>query len=273
MKLDINKYKEQGFLHIENFIDPSVVNNILLEAKNIFFNQFIQKNYTSEAKIENIKKEKFNEYLFKIFKEDFEAFQNCGKQVQHLISLHQLSLSDKIVNCLSELGLTNPSISTRPVMFFNHPNLAKKKVYYKVDAHQDWRSMQGSLNSLVIWIPLMDINKELGALKIIPKSHLKGLVTSKIDHGFGMVEADSDDFIDVEVKIGDVLIFSSFLIHESGNNVSNEPRWSCHFRYNDLNEKSFIERGYPHAYLYRPVEELLTKNFPSLSQISKIFKI
>jgi phytanoyl-CoA hydroxylase len=178
----------------------------------------------------------------------------------------------KIIGLLKEVGLVFPNISTRPVLYFNHPKLAKEKVFYKVDAHQDWRSMQGSLNSVVIWLPLIDINKDLGALEILPKSHLQGLLTNNIDHGFGMVnlsEEQKKDLITVEVKTGDILIFNSFLIHQSGENITSTPRWSCHFRYNDLNESTFIERGFPHAYVYKPVDVLLTPNFPSIAQIKK----
>ena len=66
----------------------------------------------------------------------------------------------------------------------------------------------------------------------------------------------------VEVKAGDALFFSSFLIHRSGDNVSDAIRWSCHFRYNDLSEKTYIKRGYPSPYQYRPLPELVTPDFP-----------
>jgi ectoine hydroxylase-related dioxygenase (phytanoyl-CoA dioxygenase family) len=159
-------------------------------------------------------------------------------------------------------------------LFFNHPKLAKQKVFHTVDAHQDWRSMQGSLNSVVVWIPLIDINAELGALEILPGSHRHGLRTDHIDNGFGMValtDAEKQKLISVEVKTGDALLFSSFLIHQSGDNVTDGPRWSCHFRYNDLEDPTFIKRKYAHAYIYKPIEDLITKDFPQLTDISKIY--
>jgi ectoine hydroxylase-related dioxygenase (phytanoyl-CoA dioxygenase family) len=172
------------------------------------------------------------------------------------------------------MRLKTPIISTRPVLYFNHPKLAKQKVFHTVDAHQDWRSMQGSLNSVVIWIPLVDIKKELGALEILPKSHLDGLRTDHVENGFGMVslsEEEKERIISVEINAGDVLLFSSFLIHQSGNNITNKPRWSCHFRYNDLDESTFIQRKFAHPYIYKPIEELITKDFPSKEDLSKIY--
>lgn len=194
--------------------------------------------------------------------------------MQHLISLHKLSLNQKIVDLLKNIGLSFPNISTRPVLYFNHPNLAKEKVFHTVDAHQDWRSMQGSLNSVVMWLPLVDIDVSLGALQILPKSHLHGLRTDYIENGFGMVNLTPEEekqLLNIEVELGDALLFSSFLIHQSGSNTTNSPRWSVHFRYNDLNEQTFISRKFVHAYTYKPNDELLTQNFPEIYQIQKIF--
>lgn len=272
--IDKEFYKREGYLHLKNFAPASELQEILNEAKQIFQLQFINKGYTiiKQANIED--EEVFNENLYRLFEEDLPTLMNCGKQIQHLISLHRFSLHERITSLLKELGLEFPVISTRPVVFFNHPRLAQKKVFYKVDAHQDWRSMQGSLDSVVIWFPLVDVGKDLGALEIVPGSHLKGLMTQKIDHGFGMVNVDDamqKKMIQVSVNQGDALLFSSFLVHQSGENVTKKPRWSCHFRYNNLNEKTFIDRQYPHPYLYKPMDELITPGFPASELLENIF--
>jgi ectoine hydroxylase-related dioxygenase (phytanoyl-CoA dioxygenase family) len=170
------------------------------------------------------------------------------------------------------IGLQFPNISTRPVLFFNSRNLATKEVYWRVFAHQDWRSMQGSLNSVVVWLPLGDIDRKLGALEIVPGSHRQGLLTSEVVERFGKVDGfDDAQFQSIEVQQGDALFFSAFLVHRSGTNSTESVRWSCHFRYNDLAEETFVERGYPHPYVYQPAEELLTPNFPSREQVARVF--
>jgi len=275
MSENLRFYKQNGFLHLKNIFSNEEIGKILIDAKNIFLRQFIEKKYIDICKLEDLTEDYFNELLFKLFEEDFECVSNSGKQIQHLISLHSLSLSSKIISLLEENEIKTPIISTRPVLYFNHPKLAKKKVYHTVDAHQDWRSMQGSLNSVVIWIPLVDINRNLGALEILPGSHLKGLITNHIENGFGMVSLSNEEskkIITVEAEVGDILLFSSFLIHQSGNNISNKPRWSCHFRYNDLDEKTFIQRKFPHPYIYKPIETLITSEFPNKQDIIETFK-
>jgi len=268
-------FNEEGYLLLKDFFKKEDVLLILKDAKEIFLKQFIEKGYVSICTLDDLEEKHFNELMFRLFDEDILCFSNCGKQAQHLISLHQLSLTNKIVELLSQAGLETPTISTRPVLYFNHSKLAKKKVYHTVDAHQDWRSMQGSLNSVVLWIPLINIDKDLGALQILAKSHLGGLRTERVENSFGMVtlnDLEKRQLVSIEVDVGDALLFSSFLIHQSGDNITNKPRWRCHFRYNDLSDPTFIERKYAHPYVYKPTDKLITADFPSAIQINNIFR-
>ena len=133
--------------------------------------------------------------------------------------------------------------------------------------------MQGSLNSVVVWIPLHDIDRSLGALEVVPGSHRLGLLpqTSSSVLERSTVSA-TVDFQPVEVEQGDLLVFSAFLVHRSGTNSTDSIRWSCHFRYNDLAERTFIDRGYPHAYVYHSVDELLTPGFPPVEDLRRLFE-
>jgi ectoine hydroxylase-related dioxygenase (phytanoyl-CoA dioxygenase family) len=157
-------------------------------------------------------------------------------------------------------------------MYFNHPRLAKKEVYWRVSAHQDWRSMQGSLDAVVVWVPLVNVDRALGALEVAPDSHRRGLIANRVVDSFGLVDdVDPSGFLSIEAEKGDALFFSSFLVHRSGTNVTESIRWSCHFRYNNLDETTFVQRGYPHPYVYKPQDELLTPDFPQPAQISQVF--
>jgi phytanoyl-CoA hydroxylase len=274
MSIDLEFYKKNGYLFLKDFFQKEDIDRVLNDAKSVFFKQFIEKEYLTNCRLKDLSDEVFNNFLYRLFDEDLECLSNSGKQIQHLISLHSLSLQNKVIELLKHTGISSPIISTRPVLYFNHPKLAKEKVFHTVDAHQDWRSMQGSLNSVVIWIPLVDINRNLGALEILPGSHLDGLRTNHVENGFGMVTLSKEEeskLVSVEIEKGDALLFSSLLIHKSGNNISDKPRWSCHFRYNDLDDKSFINRKYAHPYIYKPTEYLITNDFPSKEELTKIF--
>ena len=263
--IDIESYKKNGFLILRDFFTPETVGQIKDEALSIFDKQIKAKAIDNQNSTEL-------EKLTKLFNEDFKSFVSSGKHIQHMISLHRLSLSSDIEKVIKLLGVAQPNICTRPVLYFNHKQLAKEDVYHTVFAHQDWRSMQGSINSVVCWVPLVDIDKNLGALEVVPGSHLQGLITEEVLHGFGSVTQFHDsDFLSVEMKAGDILIFNSFLVHRSGQNTRQDIRWSCHFRYNDMSETTFIDRGFPHPYIYKPDDQLLTPAFDTKKAVNEYF--
>jgi phytanoyl-CoA hydroxylase len=109
------------------------------------------------------------------------------------------------------VGLESPIISTRPVLSFNSKFLAKKESFWKAPPHQDWKSIQGSINSMVVWIPLLDIDIKLGALEVISRSHKLGSLYDQTVDGFGMVEEKyrkDELYVPLELKKGDIVLFS-----------------------------------------------------------------
>lgn len=259
-------YCENGFLFIPNFFDKTKIDEIFNDAKNIYKSQMIELNLIKNT---NISDQEFEYNLKILFNKHFNIFINCGKQCQHIINLWKLSLNDKLIYLLKILGIKTPHISTRPVLFSNSKHIAKNKINHTVPPQQDWASMQGSINSIVVWIPLIDLNKDLGSIEIIPKSHKEGLLSKEKEGSFGLVENyEEKDFISFDVKQGDIILFNSFLVHKTGNNITDNIRWSCHMRYNDLDDNSFIKRGYPHAYIYKPIDEYLTPDFNTKKEIN-----
>jgi ectoine hydroxylase-related dioxygenase (phytanoyl-CoA dioxygenase family) len=269
--IDVKSYKDDGYLLAKQFFRREEIARIRDEAKQVFIAQMrrlgiVQQNDVPESV--------FERGMFELFDADLQAFTNCGKQAQHLISLHRLSLDERVVRAIVELGLEFPNVSTRPVLYFNSRRLAKKEVYWRLSLHQDWRSMQGSLDAIVVWVPLMDIDRSLGALEIVPGSHKRGLLQAEMVDGYGHIEeaVTAADVVPVEVEAGDALFFSAFLLHQSGTSVGDAIRWSCHFRYNNLREPTFIERGFPHPYIYKPQEELITRDFPPRARVADVFR-
>jgi hypothetical protein len=268
--VNVKEYQERGFLLLKSVFRKEEIERIRAEAKEIFALQMLRHGLISSTEASE---KEFETGMYKLFETDLQSFTNCGKHAQHLISLHRLSLDPRIVDNLHALGLEFPNISTRPVLYFNAERLAKKEVYWRLSVHQDWRSMQGSLDAVVVWIPLVDIDKSLGALEVIPGSHRWGLLDADIVDGYGNLREsiDKSKLETVEIEKGDALFFSSLLVHQSGTNTTASIRWSCHFRYNNLREETFIRRGFPHPYIYRPQEELISPNFPSLAEVGRVF--
>lgn len=273
MENQLANYKKDGYVLLRGFWNTADLDDIHLQAKQIFAAQIKRTFGTSDDIVSN--GEVFDSWMFKYFAADVAGFVNCGKQAQHLISLHRLSLDKKLVDLLKNLGLDFPIISVRPSMFFNSRMLDNTGNYWKLDSHQDWRSSQGSLDSVTAWFPYVDCNKDLGALEIIAGSHLTGLKEcEKVDYysRIKQGEVDENSYTPVEMKKGDLLLFSSFLVHRSGTNVTQRIRWSTQFRYNNINEETFIERKFPNPFTYKPFEDLVTPDFPRKGQLADLFR-
>jgi hypothetical protein len=269
--LDVNAYREDGYLLVKGFFPRAEIETIRNEAKQVFLSQMRRHGIVDT---DDLSEAEFEAGMFRLFETDIATLTNCGKQVQHLISLHRLSLSEPLVEAVKSLGLPFPNVSTRPLLYFNSRRLAKKEVYWRLSVHQDWRSMQGSLDAVVVWVPLIDVDRELGALEVIPGSHKMGLLDSEMSDGYGHIDSSVNlpEPVPVEVEVGDALFFSAFLVHQSGASTTDSIRWSCHFRYNNLQEATFVERGFPHPYIYRPQVELITSDFPQRSQVENVFR-
>ncbi|HEV7351159.1 phytanoyl-CoA dioxygenase family protein [Telluribacter sp.] len=267
----LEQFKKDGYLLLRNALDKEVVNSIYREARAIFAMQ-IKRVTGREVDIED--RDAFESAMFEFFEKDFDAFVNTGKTVQHSVSLHRLGVDEKIISLLKEVGVALPVIGARPAMQFNSRFLAKDgSKHWKLDAHQDWRTGQGSLDSTVVWFPMVTAGEEIGALQVIPGSHTTGLLEASTSGYQGGITTTlrEEDFVQTDFEVGDLLIFSAFLVHRSGNNVTRNIRWSVQLRYNNLAEPTFIERGYPMAYIYKPEAELVTPNFPTASQLKDLY--
>ena len=128
-------------------------------------------------------------------------------------------------------------------------------------AHQDYPTHQGSGNSVTLWIPLQDVTSIDGAIQVVPGSHKSGISQgdninewtykpgSLLKHeGLrGHMESSSnldEQFQEVPMVSGQVLVFSTFLLHRSGVNTSDRIRYSLNIRLNDLTDPDYSRRYY-----------------------------
>jgi|TARA_B100001094_G_scaffold39215_1_gene33660 phytanoyl-CoA hydroxylase len=236
MKIDnLKELEEQGYTIVKNLVETEFLDAIK-ESVTAIFQKQIQ--YTKSKDIVDL----FNNHN--------ERFANCTKHAQWNLQLHHLGvmLGYKVSKFMIEPQV---SICTRPVIYFNNKDTAEKSVHHTTPAHQDSKSMQGSSDALVCWVPLIDITEDLGRLEVVPKSHKSGDLTKSLQDGFGLVEDSEFEFKSVNVPKGSVLVFDSNLVHRSGN-IKEGTRWSVHYRFNNMYDPEYIIKGYPHNYTYAP---------------------
>lgn len=155
-----------------------------------------------------------------------------------LTEVYQFSVNKNLLAFLKKISIKLPTLGTVPMIRIDRP----KNNFYSTPWHQDYWFSFSSLDSIVIWIPLGEISKNHGYLKIFPNSHKLGLIPFKFNENSNEPltiknKVDESKAIEVQMNFGDILIFKQSLLHKSGTNVSNEPRVSMQLRYNKMDNK------------------------------------
>lgn len=227
----INKeeYQQNGFVVINKVFDLRFLDQ--LRQRYIYiFAKLINSIYLDDST------------LFQLFEDNPAGFKNCGLMVQNMLETYQLMLSPEVMLNVKQL-LEDPVVVTKPVPFFSHPKLSQDD-YWNTPPHQDLAASQVSDDAIVVWVPLSDITPETGSILVAKESHKQGLMTSRFENNFGVVDGFDDKLEPVEIKKGDMLIFSQKLIHKSDKNTSDQIRWVMTFRFGNLANKEWQVNNY-----------------------------
>jgi phytanoyl-CoA hydroxylase len=93
-----------------------------------------------------------------------------------------------------------------------------------------------------VWFPLSDAPLEAGCLKVLPRSHKKGLRTHCPLSSNGRLQIPSSqlpeeaEFMALPMKRGDVLFMHRLTCHGSLPNLTNHVRWSMDLRYHPVGQ-------------------------------------
>lgn len=263
-----NKYCEQGYYIAHNLITPETISSVLTDIHQIFQLQLAR---FSDKPIQTI------EQTFEsLLKQDIQAYLAAARRAAKLASLQRLMGCQEIIDTITELGIDLPTLPTEQVLHINSDRLRIPGGYFGFGAHQDWTAIQGSLDCITIWLPLVPVTDKNFPLQLIPKSHVKGLLPGEItDNYYGVNEHQysENDFISVKVNPGDVIFMSAWVIHRTGTENCEGFRLSASTRYESATEKEFIDRNYPCAYQRTVHREFITPDFPATETVNKVFKL
>lgn len=121
---------------------------------------------------------------------------------------------------------------------------APHEAKFRAPWHQEFPAQLRSIDGLVFWSPLVPIQREMGPVEIAVGSHSEGLVpVYEDDQGVGKTGAYALRLDQEEARLakypkiaplskpGDLIIMDFLTLHQSGLNVSDQPRWTMQFRY------------------------------------------
>lgn len=97
--------------------------------------------------------------------------------------------------------------------------------------HQDWNIVdEREFRSFNIWMPLVDLNENNGAIEVLPKSHnwVRGVRHSSIPCAYQQVHhLVWENMKPLYLKAGEALIYDHSLLHASKANCSDGLRIAC----------------------------------------------
>jgi phytanoyl-CoA hydroxylase len=269
--MTLDQFRRDGFAVVHGLIGTADLDLLVADIGGVFARRSRSLGLETADPVDQ---RSLSALLSRLFEHDREAYLATARQTQHLASVHRLGLAPEMMRIVMELGLTVPALSTRPVIHYMADQLKIEGGYHKTPMHQDWRSVQGSLDGITIWLPLFDVGAGDYPLEVVRGSHRGGLLQS-VDDPFGhrIVDGQVDDrsFVPVPVRRGDVIFFSGFLVHRTGSLGGAMVRTALSYRYNNAAEPSFVARNYPSPYVYRPDMRLLQNDFPTPDDVRRVF--
>jgi len=174
------------------------------------------------------------------------------------------------------LGWEDVFLPGGDVVFIMAADLEIPGGYFGLDAHQDFPSVQGSLDALVAWIPLSDVDRRGYPIELVAGSHRRGLITEVDETATGWnIRAEQllqAKWQPIVVSAGDVVFMSVFTIHRSV--LIADPgrlRIALSTRFDNAAEPTFIARAYPTAYKRQVHRDQYVPDFPTAEQIRQLF--
>jgi phytanoyl-CoA hydroxylase len=269
--MTLAQFRRDGFAVVRDLINVGILDTLVADIGGVFGRRARALGLDLPDPLDH---QGMSTLLTGLFDQDRSAYMATARQTQHLASVHRLGFGPELMRIVADLGLAVPALSTRPVIHYMADQLKIEGGYHKTPIHQDWRSVQGSLDGLSIWLPLFDVGVDDYPLEVLSGSHRRGLLPS-VDDAFGHRvadgEVDESAFAPVPLRRGDAVFFSGFLVHRTGSSGGPDVRIALSYRYNNAAEPSFVARNYPSPYVYRPDMRLLEDDFPTAADVGRFF--
>lgn len=203
-------------------------------------NQIIKLNTKNKKKFHKF--DDITEYMYQLDKnKNLNLISKLYDIAPDLYEIHEVTTNKFLINIIKKLGIKYPTVGTNVTLRLDRPNNKK----HNTSLHQDiWYSMICS-NSLTVWFNLSKINEIDGPLEVCKTFNKK--IYKFIDNKMGTFTANIKkkfEFNQIYLEENQILIFSQYLLHKSGQNFSRKPRASIQIRYNDLYRNNKFNKSY-----------------------------
>tara|TARA_B110000967_G_C18901321_1_gene575492 strand:+ start:8568 stop:9392 length:825 start_codon:yes stop_codon:yes gene_type:complete len=259
-------YNNNGFVILKDFFSKKQLSELEKGlAKNAF--KIISKFKINNKPLSDLQ---FNQKLIDIKKKKPKLFGSFYDSVQHNAKLYQMfsiQKISKILKILNQKGLEEFCLSNIGVRMD-----APYDTHHKYNWHQDrayYPQNRDGNNGMLIWAPISILSKNIGPLRIKPKSHKLGFTLvkkkQKKNHSpqYSLPKHNLSKFktINLNLMPGDVAFINFHTFHASGDNKSKKIRFAIQARYSDTTDENFLPFNFDVSYNSLIIDELSKKGF------------
>ena len=236
----LEKYRRDGYVVLEKVVSEEYLQN---------FESELLKLCEKQTGIQCLSIEESLKLLYEISK---DRYAQTLRTLSKSLSLLKIFTEESLLKSISDLGIEYPSLPTQPVTHVTCLDLVFEGYEIGIKAHQDWPSIQGSLDSLVVWLPFQDVHLDNHPVQILPRSHKDGMRDASTENTASVIHLTKEEdaeMQDILCKKGDAVIFSTFLVHRTKTESKTRSfRLAASVRFDNMIEDSFVNRNFPCAY-------------------------
>ena len=232
-----NQYHKNGFIILNRLIDPSLIEEILLEVYEFVKDQTRKTGLKVDDDIDQM--------IMNIMKPGTELRSFVYNTIRYNWSLQKIIYSQDFDQILQIIGFKQPMALEQSTIRVDIPNETK----FITPPHQDIRSVR-SKRCVTVWFPFRKCNEKTGTMAVYAKSHINGLRDYKlIGTQNAITDKDQNELkkyerVVIKAKPGDVIFMNSFLIHESVPSNNLPIKLNGQIIINDAMEIEYLDKFY-----------------------------
>ncbi len=188
--------------------------------------------------------------------EGSEGWWSGYARVQSIESFHALGFHPALRRLQRSL-VTAPFLHPRKVASLLYPDFA-------VPPHQDYPSVQGTVDVMTLWVPLVSVPSIAGTLRVLRQRDVRRMLPLRTlpDAGAEIaVDLSAGEWAHYEYRAGDVVVLHSLTVHEITVNRSGELALAAEYRFQSNREPVCAASLEPHHYPRVPGFRQLTRGW------------